>query len=58
MEGNNLPRCAHTSVLLSSKIAVFGGIGNGRYLEPLINYIETDQTQVSSKITKEQFNKR
>lgn len=42
MEGNNLARCAHTSVLLSSKIAVFGGIGNGRYLEPLINYIETD----------------
>ncbi|CAK67427.1 unnamed protein product (macronuclear) [Paramecium tetraurelia] len=45
-------------VLLSSKIAVFGGIGNGRYLEPLINYIETDQTQVQARVTKEQFTKR
>jgi hypothetical protein len=41
-EGTNLPRCAHNSVLLSSKIAVFGGIGNGKYLEPLISFIETD----------------
>lgn len=42
MEGNNIPRCSHNSILLSSKIAIFGGIGNGKYLEPLITYIETD----------------
>lgn len=41
-EGLKIPRCAHSTVLLSSKIAVFGGIGSERYLEPDVGFIETD----------------
>ncbi|CAK94261.1 unnamed protein product (macronuclear) [Paramecium tetraurelia] len=52
-EGQRIPRCAHSSVMLSSKIAVFGGIGNERYLEPDVGFIETDQIQVFTRVAKE-----
>ncbi|CAD8098633.1 unnamed protein product [Paramecium primaurelia] len=52
-EGQRIPRCAHSSIMLSSKIAVFGGIGNERYLEPDVGFIETDQMQVFTRVTKE-----
>ncbi|CAD8110341.1 unnamed protein product [Paramecium sonneborni] len=55
-EGQRIPRCAHSTVLLSSKIAVFGGIGNERYLEPDVGFIETDQMQVFNKVTKDKIN--
>ncbi|CAD8190254.1 unnamed protein product [Paramecium octaurelia] len=54
-EGLKIPRCAHSTVLLSSKIAVFGGIGSERYLEPDVGFIETDQQQVLSRITKDRI---
>lgn len=40
--GAMTPRCAHCSIILTHRIAIFGGIGNERYLEPDVAILETD----------------
>jgi N-acetylneuraminic acid mutarotase len=56
IKGTIKPMCSHSSSLYGpSKIVIFGGIGNQKYLEPFIQTIDLDPSIVTNKISRDRF---